>query len=87
MREAVRQIYDQITPGYDLVFVLRTTVLDVPFTEIQDALTSTLQRAKLWQSPAKPAASKGASHASDRPAADSGVSTLRFTTDSAELHL
>ena len=83
VREAVRQIYDQIAPGYDLVFVLRATVLDVPFTEIQDALASTLQRAKLWQPPVEPAASKGASNASDRPASDSGVSTLRFTTDSS----
>jgi ribonuclease P protein component len=79
VREAVRLAYDQITPGYDLVFVLRTAVLDAPFDELQQALIMTLQRAKLWQ----PALDKGASHASDRPSADSGISTLHITTDTA----
>ena len=79
MREAVRLLYDQITPGYDLVFVLRTNVLDAPFDDLQQALAATLQRAKLWQS----SVDKGASDASDRPFADTAVSTLHITTDTA----
>jgi ribonuclease P protein component len=82
VREAVRLSYDHITPGYDLVFVLRTAVLDTPFSDLQQALTSILQRAKLWQSPAPPAHG-GAADASDCASADSGVSTLHIAIDPA----
>jgi ribonuclease P protein component len=81
VREAVRLVYDQIAPGFDLVFVLRTGVLDAPFAELQDAVVATLQRAKLWRPPAAPTTPKGASDAPDRTAADPGLSTLHLATD------
>jgi ribonuclease P protein component len=48
-REAVRLVYEEIAPGYDLVFVLRSAVLNAPFVDLQQAVTTMLERAKLWR--------------------------------------
>jgi len=50
-REAVRLVYDQIPPGYDLVFVVRTPVLVAPFEVLRSAVVALLQRAALWVEP------------------------------------
>jgi ribonuclease P protein component len=49
VREAVRLVYEEIAPGYDLVFVLRSAVLDAPFVALQQAVVTMLERAQLWQ--------------------------------------
>ncbi len=53
-REAVRLAYEGIVPGWDLVFVVRTPVLDAPFSELTDAVEELLRRAGVWL-PAAPA--------------------------------
>ena len=83
VREAVRIMYDQIAPGYDLVFVLRKPALDAPFSDLQQALIDTLQRAKLLQPLTVPPGPEGTAHASNCSIDDSGISTLHFTTDPA----
>ena len=50
VREAVRLVLPTITPGYDLVFVVRgPDVLAAPFTAIQQAVEQLLRRAHLWR--------------------------------------
>jgi ribonuclease P protein component len=51
VREAVRLAYDSIAPGWDVVFIVRTGVLEAPFGQLQDAVQSLLQRANLWREP------------------------------------
>lgn len=49
VREAVRLLLGSITPGFDLVFVVRgPELLDTPFPVISDAIMQLLKRAKLW---------------------------------------
>ncbi|NTU86139.1 MAG: ribonuclease P protein component [Chloroflexales bacterium] len=50
VREAVRLALPAITPGYDLVFVVRgPEVLVAPFPAIRQAVEQLLRRAQLWQ--------------------------------------
>lgn len=52
MREAVRQLWDVVAPGWDLVWIARPGINDAEFTEIQDACARLLRRARLLQAPA-----------------------------------
>jgi ribonuclease P protein component len=55
VREAVRLSLSAITPGYDLVFVVRgPALLTAPFPAITEAVEQLLRRAKLWRDPALP---------------------------------
>jgi len=47
-REAVRLAYAGIAPGWDLVFIIRLPVLDVPFAALERAVHDLLRRAGLW---------------------------------------
>jgi len=52
VREAVRLVMEHISPGTDLVFVIRTAdVNNVPFTGLQSVVKSLLRRAGLWCDP------------------------------------
>ena len=82
-REAVRLVYDQIAPGYDMVFVLRVAVLDAPFSELQQAVVTMLERAKLWRAAPPPPASEGTSDENDRAVVDPGLPTLRVAPNTA----
>lgn len=49
VREAVRLMLDHVTPGVDMVFVLRTPrLLEVPFATILAAVQELLQQAGVW---------------------------------------
>lgn len=55
VREAVRLLYEQIAPGWDLVFVLRSPALTtIGFPELQSAVSQLLQRARVWRAPEPP---------------------------------
>ena len=47
-REAVRRLYAQVAPGWDVVFIVRPAVLQAPFETIVEAVQELLQRARLW---------------------------------------
>ena len=50
LREAVRLAYEHITPGWDLVFVVRSSaVTTVAFGELQAMVEQMLRRAGLWR--------------------------------------
>jgi ribonuclease P protein component len=50
VREAVRLVYDQIAPGWDLVFVIRSPALaTIEWTQIQATVEQLLRRAGVWQ--------------------------------------
>ena len=52
LREAVRLALPAITPGYDLVFVVRSPeLLTVSFVSLQQAVEQLLRRAQVWQQP------------------------------------
>jgi len=52
IREAVRLSYDRISPGWDLIFVVRSPgVATVEFTELQAVVEQLLRRAGLWRAP------------------------------------
>jgi ribonuclease P protein component len=49
VREAVRLVYDQIAPGWDLVFILRSPALTtVDFGRLRSLVAQLLQRAGAW---------------------------------------
>ena len=50
-REAVRLAYSQIAPGWDIVFIVRPRVLEVPFETLERAVQDLLRRAGLWIPP------------------------------------
>src|SRR5919202_6187430 len=50
-REAVRLVYAQIAPGWDLVFIIRSSVLRAPFAAVLAAVRELLRRAGLWVAP------------------------------------
>jgi ribonuclease P protein component len=50
-REAVRLVFGQIAPGWDLVFIVRPLVLRAPFQAVVAAVQEVLQRAGLWIAP------------------------------------
>lgn len=71
VREAVRLALPSITPGYDLVFVVRDIeVLTIPFPAIQQAVEHLLRRAQLWCGPegTSPADAPPAIHCDAHPA-------------------
>lgn len=47
LRAAIHPYLEQLTPGWDLVFLARKPLLDAPFAEIQQAIERLLQRAGL----------------------------------------
>ncbi|NNJ10833.1 ribonuclease P protein component [Chloroflexales bacterium ZM16-3] len=50
VREAVRLALPHLTPGYDLVFVVRSAaVIDTPFVALQDVIEELLRRAQIWR--------------------------------------
>jgi ribonuclease P protein component len=57
VREAVRLSLASISPGYDLVFIVRSTeILNLPFLELRQLIEQLLRRAGLWRQ-AEPVAS------------------------------
>lgn len=48
LREAARQLYPQIRPGWDLVLVARASMVEAKTPAVVAALTLLLQRAHLW---------------------------------------
>lgn len=56
VREAVRLILPSISPGYDLVFIVRSTeILSMPFLELRQLIEQLLHRAGLWRQAASAA--------------------------------
>jgi ribonuclease P protein component len=52
VREAVRLVYDQLIPGWDLVFVVRSpAATTVEFAQIQAEVEQLMRRAGLWREP------------------------------------
>ncbi|MBX0328089.1 ribonuclease P protein component [Oscillochloris sp. ZM17-4] len=50
LRESVRIALPHITPGYDLVFVIRSAaIIDTPFIMLQRAVEELLRRAQVWR--------------------------------------
>jgi ribonuclease P protein component len=47
MNEAVRLIWDLISPGWDMVWVARLGINEADFSELQDACIQMLRRARL----------------------------------------
>jgi ribonuclease P protein component len=57
VREAVRLLLPSIEPGYDLVFVVRTSeLLEAPFAQLSANVEQLLRRARIWSDLARPAA-------------------------------
>lgn len=55
VREAVRLVYDQIGPGWDVVFIIRNGVAAASWDQLQQAVQTLLRKANLWQAaPAAP---------------------------------
>jgi ribonuclease P protein component len=82
-REAVRLLYGNIAPGYDLVFVVRPPAADASFPELQQAIIELLQRADLWQSSVTSKGQQETSHEPDRSDIDSILPTLYLTSSSS----
>jgi ribonuclease P protein component len=51
LREALRPHLPQIQPGWDAVLLGRRPLADAPFSSIQEAVSSLLQRARLLKEP------------------------------------
>ena len=51
LREAVRQIWSGVKPGWDLVLAAREPLTDAPFSDIEDAVEMLLQRAQILGAP------------------------------------
>ncbi|MBC8161763.1 MAG: ribonuclease P protein component [Roseiflexaceae bacterium] len=50
LREVVRLVYDQIAPGWDIVFIVRSpSVADVDFQQLTTTVVQSLQRAGVWR--------------------------------------
>ena len=47
MREAVRNLWDLIQPGWDLIWIARPGINEASFAELQDACARLLRRARL----------------------------------------
>ncbi len=71
-REAVRLVFGQIVPGWDLVFIVRPPVLRAPFHAVVAAVREVLQRAGLWVAPQVVQELSDAS--ATRPRTDSAIS-------------
>jgi ribonuclease P protein component len=56
VREAVRLLIPQISPGYDIVFVVRSPdLVTAPFAAIRQVVEQLLRRARIWNEQASPA--------------------------------
>ena len=53
LREGVRQLYGNISEGWDLVLVARSSLVEVKESQVEAALERTLQRADLWRAAEK----------------------------------
>lgn len=83
-REAVRRLYANIAPGYDLVFVVRTPAQHAAFPDLQHAIADLLKRARLWVPPDANEGNQGATDGPvDRTGADSVLPALHLTTHSS----
>lgn len=52
IREAVRLLFEQIAPGWDLVFIIRSPALtEIEFSRIQAQVEQLLRRAGAWREP------------------------------------
>ena len=49
MREAVRAVWPAVMPGWDVVFAAREPLRDAAFADIEQAVSTLLQRAHLLQ--------------------------------------
>lgn len=50
LREVVRLAYEQIAPGHDLVFIIRSPVVaDLDFQQLSARVEHALQRAGVWR--------------------------------------
>jgi len=49
LREAARQLYSNITSGWDIVLVARSGLLNVKESTVEDALRKNLYRAHIYQ--------------------------------------
>jgi ribonuclease P protein component len=47
IREAVRNLWDLVQPGWDLIWIARPGINEVSFAELQDACARLLRRARL----------------------------------------
>ncbi len=84
VRESVRRRYEHIAAGYDLVFVLRTSVQQAAFAALEQAVVDLLKRAGLWVAQPPTTGSQGAPDGPlDSPSADTILPTLHFTTHSS----
>ncbi len=83
VREAVRLLYDNIAPGYDLVFVVRAPSVEAPFPRLQEAVAELLHRAGLWRTPAEPNQHQDVRHEQDRAATDQILPALHLTRSSS----
>ena len=52
LREGVRQVYPCIQSGVDVILIARAPIAEASVAQIAAALAETLQRARIWQSPA-----------------------------------
>jgi ribonuclease P protein component len=51
LREAVRPLWPAVAPGFDIVFAAREPLCDAAFSDIQEAVTALLRRARLLRPP------------------------------------
>ena len=51
MREAVRQKLPLLKPGFDLVWIARSSIIETDFASVQAAVDQLLRRGKLYTSP------------------------------------
>lgn len=49
LREAARQLYPHVAPGWDLILVARSALCAVHTPQVEAALESLLRRSGLWQ--------------------------------------
>ncbi len=49
LRGALQEVADRISPGNDLVFVVRKPLLDAPFLQIVAAVREVLSRANVYE--------------------------------------
>jgi len=54
MSEAVRQLWDLIEPGWDMVWVARSAINGVEFAELQAACVHLLRRAQILKTGGEP---------------------------------
>jgi len=49
LRGALQELVEQISPGNDLVFVVRRPLLEAPFLEIVDAVKTVMIKAEVYE--------------------------------------